>query len=110
MTFYIQYRQDVAKVVQAVMIDARYSIGLGGQNGNVIQPAVDAEVIRIGANPYFYCIESEKGSLAAYFYLNDDGTLGGKLVRPNYIENSATFDNMISDFILSSAWQFDTLK
>ena len=110
MTFYIQYRQDVAKVVQAVMIDARYSIGLGGQNGNVIQPAVDAEVLRIGTNPYFYCIESEKGSLAAYFYLNDDGTLGGKLVSPNYIQENANFDSMISAFQQSNEWKFDTLK
>lgn len=110
MIFDITYSQQVSRVVQAVMIDARNQIGLGGDQGLVIQPAVDAEVASIGVNPYFFIIETGDGSLSGYFVLNDNGTLKKKLLRPSCLQFEAQIDGLISNFITSGDYEFYTLK
>ncbi len=111
MEFYITYRQEVKRIVQAVVIDNRGALGLANENGNVIQPYVDAKVIDIGDKP-FYVIEGDNGSLAAYFYLNITNgvaTLAEKNYRPNYSAFYTQFDTMISEFIVDGNWYYDVL-
>lgn len=112
MSFDIAYReqQDLRKVVQAVMIDARHLLGIGNEDGNYLQPIIDAEIVSIGVNPYFFSLQSEQGSLAGYFVLNDDGTIKKKLLRPSYLQFDTQIDSLISNFSSSGDWRFYTLK
>ncbi len=110
MTFYIVQRQEIDKLVQAVVIDNRVALGLGNANGNVIQPYVDNIVNSINNRQSFFVIESNEGNLAAYFYLNEiTGALEGKNYRPQFSSFYTQFDAMISAFIASGEWQYSVL-
>lgn len=112
MTFTISYRQEYEKIIQAIMIDNRLRLEMNGQNGNIVQQKIDAEVSAIGNPPLFYVIESNSGNLCGYFYIkivNDAGTLGKKNYRPQYVKNFDEFDDMVTKFISSNQWKNDYL-
>lgn len=112
MTFSIHYRQEIRKIVQAIMIDNRLRLEMNGQDGNIVQGKIDAEVAAVGTPPLFYVIESNSGNLCGYFYLrlqDNTASLGKKNYRPQYGKYFDEFDTMIPEFISSNKWKDDYL-
>lgn len=113
MTFSINYRQEVRRIVQSVVIDNRLNMQLNGKDGNVVQEKIDAEVASVGTPPLFYSIESNNGGLCGYFYLRLDGgaaSLGKKNYRPQYKNYFDEFDSLVFEFIASHKWENDYLQ
>ena len=113
MTYYIDFCIEIKRVVQFVTISNRVALNLAGMDGNELQPIIDAQVLSIGDNPYFYTIESSEQNLAGYFSLTVVGnvaTLQYKNYRPQFSTSYTLFDNMIASFISSGDWEFDVLK
>lgn len=112
MTFSIVYRQEIKKIVQAIMIDNRLNHEMNGKDGNIVQAKIDAEVAAIGDKPLFYSIESDSGNLCGYFYLrlqDDKASLGKKNYRPQYGKYFDEFDSLVTAFIASNKWKHDYL-
>src|SRR4051812_4813711 len=114
MSYVITYLQEVSRTVQAILIDARATTMPDNADGNVIKPIVDAAVAAISTNSIPYKIESDNGSLAAFFVILVDratftGSLQDSKIRPQFNSDSTAIDTLIADFIASEEWKIDFL-
>lgn len=113
MTFSIENRTEIKRIVQSTIIACYVELDLLGEDGNSIQAYIDAQVIEIDGNPSFYTIEADNGGICGYFTLvSDNGvvTVRKRLFKPQFSTYFAEFNTMINNFIISGNWRFDVLQ
>lgn len=114
MTYFITYLIEVARTVQAVMIDDRTNQFPENANGNQIKPIIDTFLGTIGENSLPYKIETELGNLIGFFVLLVDKdnltvTIQKKVLRPQFELQFTAINSYIDNFIASNEWIEDVL-
>src|SRR5580700_7638807 len=111
MTFNFIYEIDYARLMPAIIKDARASIPeIASQNGFTIKLYTDGQVAQVDDNSIVYKIErADTGGLAGYFILNINpgtgaATVGSLILRPAFQNMVTQVSANIVTFIQSNGW------
>jgi len=109
MNYNITYEADYARVIPAVLIDARAQYPqLSGATGFAMLPYINSQVALASSGSVFYKLETDSGNIVGYFTVKTiDGSLGIFALRPQFSGFSAQISQQITNFISSGNWRFD---
>jgi len=111
--FYIQYAEEYARVIAAIVLESRQLIpAIKNKSGFEVMDYFNVEIEKVTNQVVPYKIEAENGSLAAYFSVQVTGVGGGllqKFIRPNFAQFQAIINMEISSFIFNGSWKNDFL-
>lgn len=116
MIFRFIYEPDYARIIPAILIDARASIpAIANQAGTVIKAYTDAAVAAVTPETIVYKIErADIAVLCGYFTIITDNmgqtaVFGTVTLRPAFVSSSAEIQQNIAKFVSSLAWRGDIL-
>lgn len=110
MNYNITYEADYARVIPAVLMDARGQYPqLSGATGFEMLPYISAQVAA-ASSALLYKIETDEGNIAGCFTVAvPSGSLGIFVLRPQFLVFSAQISQQITNFISGGGWRFDYL-
>lgn len=108
MNYNITYEADYARVIPAVLIDARAQYPqLSGATGFGMLPYINSQVAA-ASSALFYKIETDDGNIVGCFTVSIPfGSLGIFVLRPQFSAFSAQISQQITNFISGGNWRFD---
>jgi hypothetical protein len=116
MTVRFIYEPDYARLIPAILIDARASIpAIANQVGTVIKAYTDAAVAAVTPETIVYKLENtENGVIVGYMTVKTSnmgqiGILEEVTLRPAYQNMTAEISTLISNFIQSGSFKADIL-
>jgi len=104
--------KEYARMVSAVIIDARAQLPIKNKIGSVIKSYIDTKLAAITTNTLVYGLQTENCNLVGYFtliYNNGSVVFGEKLLRPAFLINDTDIQALITNFITTSQWNGDIL-
>lgn len=114
MIFFIQYAEEYSRVIAAIVLESREIIRLiAGKGGFEVYDYFNEEIDKVTDGIVPYKIESETGSLVAYFSVKVTGNAGQlyqTFIRPNFQQFADDINQKIAIFIFNGYWKQDFLQ
>lgn len=117
MTFYIQYTGEHSRVIAGVVLESRQIIAATkNKSGFEVMDFFNIEIQKVTGDVIPYIVETETGSLAAYFSVKvtgvgdqSVGALYQLFIRPNFQGLTTDINGKIGSFIFNRDWRRDIL-
>lgn len=115
MTIHFIYEPDYARLIPAILIDARSGTPLANKRGVVIKQFTDAAVAAVTPETIVYRLENATTGVIAGMLTVITGNMGQTAVvgtvtlRPAYQSSGADISQQISNFITGNGWKPDIL-
>lgn len=114
MIFFIQYAEEYSRLIAAIVLESREVIRLvSGKGGFAVYDFFNEEIAKVTDNVVPYKLETETGSLVAYFSVKVTGNAGQlyqTFIRPNFQQFTGDINQKISNFIFNGYWKQDFLQ
>lgn len=114
MNFYISYCVEFNRVIAGIVLESRQNItAIKNKSGFEVKAFFDNEIDKVGSDVLPYKMETETGTLAAYFSLRVTGTaavLYQLFIRHNFAEFATEISGFISNFISNGSYKSDILE
>lgn len=101
-------------LMQAVITDAKVSLGLGNKSGFELKDYVDAEVSKVVPGTFVLRIETDLGVVAGYLVLSKTNfgnsvMISSQVLRTAFQSLIADVNAAVQNYIVGGDWIFETL-